>query len=301
LSASAPFDIHVVVDWSAAGTVKRGRDSIWCASAGVDRTPNPVNLPTRSEAATFLHELITSQPGRRILIGLDFPFGYPSGTAAALGLAGEPWSSTWELIAGLIADDRRNVNNRFDVAAELNDRFGAAAGPFWGCPASRQQSLLRVTKPAGPGVLDEYRLCERRLRAAGLRPFSVWQLSYPGSVGGQTLVGLPVLASLLRTHPGRVQVWPFTTGLGPFPAAGQTDAVVLAEVWPSRFVTSYRPDRVKDAEQVAQTVAVLAAADRCGELGAWFDPCVPVGARRLVEGEEGWILGPDVGSPTGVS
>ena len=94
----ATFDVHVVVDWSAAGTPKRGRDSIWCASAGVDRVPNPINLPTRFEAAAFLDDLITSQPGRRILIGFDFPFGYPSGTATALGLTGAPWRATWDLL-----------------------------------------------------------------------------------------------------------------------------------------------------------------------------------------------------------
>ena len=71
---------------------------------------------------------------------------------------------------------------------------------------------------------------------------------------------------------------------------------MLAEVWPSRFATSHPPGVVKDASQVTQAVAVLAAADRTGELDAWFDPPMPVADRRLVEGEEGWILGP----PTGV-
>ena len=167
--------------------------------------PNPINLSTRFEAAAFLDDLITSQPGRRILIGFDFPFGYPSGTATALGLTGTPWRATWDLLTDLITDDRRNANNRFEVAAGLNGRLGAPHGPFWGCPASRQQPGLRSTKSPFSGPLAEYRVCERQLRADGWRPFSVWQLSYPGGVGGQALVGIPVLASRLRTHapPGR--------------------------------------------------------------------------------------------------
>jgi hypothetical protein len=291
----ARFDVHVVVDWSAAGAVKRGRDSIWCACAGLDRAPNPINIPTRLEAAAYLDDLITSQPGRRILIGFDFPFGYPDGTAAALGLAGEPWRVTWDLLSELIRDDHRNANNRFDVAAELNRQVGATVGPFWGCPISRQQPQLQCTKPPLAGPLAEYRRCERALRAGGLRPFSVWQLSYPGSVGGQALVGIPVLASLLHAHPQRVEVWPFTTGLGRCPAEEKADAVVLAELWPSRFAMTHPPGIVKDASQVTQTVAVLAAADRTGELDTWFDPPVHVDDRRLVEREEGWILGPAIG------
>ena len=60
LSALATFDVHVVVDWSAAGTARMGRDSIWCASGGADQAPNPINLSTRSETATFLDDLITA-------------------------------------------------------------------------------------------------------------------------------------------------------------------------------------------------------------------------------------------------
>jgi hypothetical protein len=292
---SALFDIHVVVDWSSAGTAKQGRDSIWCAWAGLDRAPNPINLATRNAAATFLDDLITSQPGRRILIGFDFPFGYPSGTATALGLTGSPWRSTWDLLTELITDDARNANNRFDVAAVLNRRISMPAGPFWGCPVSRRQPHLEVTKPSFTGSLAEYRLCERALRAGGLRPFSVWQLSYPGSVGGQALVGIPVLAALLRAHPQRIEVWPFTTGLGEHPVASP-QAVVLAEVWPSRFATSHPPGVVKDASQVTQTVAVLAAADRGGELDSWFAPPIHLDDRSRVEDEEGWILGPALGA-----
>ena len=165
-------------------------------------------------------------------------------------------------------------------------------GPSGAALSHGANAGLEATKPSFVGALAEYRLCERTLRAEGYRPFSVWQLSYPGSVGGQALVGIPVLASLMRAHPHRVEVWPFTTGLGRHPAAESPAAVVLAEVWPSRFATSHAPGVVKDASQVSQAVAVLAAADRTGELDAWFDPPIPESDRGVVESEEGWILGP---------
>jgi hypothetical protein len=180
------------------------------------------------------------------------------------------------------------------VAAELNRRLGHTAGPFWGCPARGERPDLAATKGSFTGGPAEYRHCEQVLRAGGRRPFSVWQLCYPGSVGGQALTGIPVLCSLLRAHPHRVEVWPFTTRLGPHPAAGRADAVVLAEVWPSRFTATVPPGVVRDAFQVSQTVEVLADADASGELQAWFAPPVPPVARDSVEREEGWILGPPV-------
>jgi precorrin-8X/cobalt-precorrin-8 methylmutase len=307
LTAAAQFDVHVVVDWSAASAPKLGPDSIWCAVAGfsvADVVADPVDLATRREAIEFLDRLVGSLPDRRILVGFDFPFGYPTGTARALGLAGMPWRSTWDLVAGLITDDQRNANNRIDVAARLNGMFnatfGVIEGPFWGCPVSRANLRLRTTKPASDGRIGEFRLCEQELRRADFRPFSVWQLAYPGSVGGQALVGLPVLASLLDRHRRRIEVWPFTTGLGPAPAASRSDAVVMAELWPSRF-TAHRPTgrrrhQIKDAHQVLCAVDALAAADRVGALSAWLDPTLPSGARSLLEREEGWILGPPCGS-----
>ena len=40
--------------------------------------------------------------GKRVLIGFDFPFGYPAGFAARLGLSGPPWQGVWAEIARLV-------------------------------------------------------------------------------------------------------------------------------------------------------------------------------------------------------
>ena len=58
--------------------------------------------------------------GRRLLIGFDFPFGYPAGTAARLGLRGLAWRNLWQTLEDRIADGKDNRNNRFDVAESLN-------------------------------------------------------------------------------------------------------------------------------------------------------------------------------------
>jgi precorrin-8X/cobalt-precorrin-8 methylmutase len=292
VSAGALFDLHVAVDWSAASVPRRGADSIWCATHTAAGTGDPVNVPTRRAAAGLLTQLIDSHPAERILIGLDFPFGFPAGTAAALALDGAPWRATWQLLAALLTDSDRNSNNRFEVAAVLNARIGSAHGPFWGCPRGVADGRLAPTKPVACAPLPELRLCEDWLRRAGHRPFSVWQLAGAGSVGSQALTGIPVLAALAAARPQRVAVWPFTTGLGRDPVAARHDRVVLAEVWPSWLAGRCPPALVKDAWQVAETARVLAAADQRGELAAWFDPPLPEPWRAAVVGEEGWILGP---------
>src|SRR3989338_2371484 len=91
------FDTYVIVDWSAESAPKRGANSIWYAIAtrarGRLRGAPPQNQATRSEAraaiATHLHGCVAA--GRRVLVGCDFPYGYPAGLARALGREGPPW------------------------------------------------------------------------------------------------------------------------------------------------------------------------------------------------------------------
>src|SRR5205807_3546491 len=85
------FDHYLIVDWSAASRPKTGRDSIWICHRGPDgeRVENP---PTRHLARLLLAEILAAATARdeRAVLGFDFPFGYPSGLAARLGLNGAP-------------------------------------------------------------------------------------------------------------------------------------------------------------------------------------------------------------------
>lgn len=272
------FDRVVVVDWSANSRPSRGRDSIWIAVLEGDRI-STTNPSTRTEAAGQLDE-VCRRVGRT-LVGVDFSLGYPTGTAAALDLDGIPWRSTWELLTELVEDADDNTNNRFEVAAELNARLGAGPGPFWGCPPRRRTSRLTTTK-VDPSPLAEWRGVEHVLRRRGLRPFSSWQLLGAGSVGSQSLLGIPRIVRLERalTEAGRtVAVWPFS-GVEP------TADVVVAEVWPSLHPVAEQEGRVRDEVQVAETARRLAAG------GALPSPGWPSDDVRVsVRDEEGWILG----------
>jgi precorrin-8X/cobalt-precorrin-8 methylmutase len=283
------FDRVVVVDWSANSTPKLGRDSIWIAVHDASDDSSIVNLPTRAAATRFLIDLVESDPAASTLIGVDFSLGYPVGTAAALGLTGAEWSATWDLLADRITDDDRNVNNRFTVAAELNERLTGAAAPFWGCPPSARSDHLGSTKPSAATDLAEFRAVEQLLRARGARPFSSWQLLGAGAVGSQSLVGIARLHALRHRLGERLHIWPFTTGLAA--PALEGGAVVLVEVWPSMFPTSDVPGEVRDAAQVRTTARSLVEANTSGDLDAWFSPSPPSDVARAAITEEGWVLG----------
>lgn len=312
------FDRFVVVDWSANSTPKVGRDSIWIAVHGRTRVGqgdghagemSVTNLPTRGAAEAFLVELFEGDRTATTLLGVDFSLGYPAGTAAALGLHGAPWSAMWTLLADRITDDDRNVNNRFVVAAELNDRLTGGPAPFWGCPPSAASRHLTTTKPASGksaavtppttelatskpaalGVLPPFRAVENVLRAQGHRPFSSWQLLGAGAVGSQSLVGIPRLHGLRRRLPDRMHIWPFTTG---FRTPTLVDgAIVVAEVWPSMLDVGDIGDRVRDAVQVSATARWLADADTAGALDELFSPALSPEVTSAAIAEEGWVLG----------
>ena len=190
------FDGYVAVDWSANGAPKRGRDSIWLAGAGRGGLEEPENPATRAEAVERIEGLLRSatSAGRRLLLGFDFPFGYPKGTARMLTGRGG-WEAVWARIAELVEDGPDNANNRFDAAAALNAAF-AGDGPFWGNGLKRDIPGLPRRKPGGWGAnLPRNR---RHAESEVRRAQEVWKLIGAGSVGGQALTGIAALEGLRR-------------------------------------------------------------------------------------------------------
>lgn len=269
------FDDYLAVDWSASRVPKSGSDSIWLCLHGRE----PENPRTRAAATERVRRLLRDalDAGRRILVGFDFPYGYPAGFADRVAPGPAPaWRRIWDLLSELVEDDEGNGNNRHAVAAELNRRLGEDA--FWGRP-------LSPTKPQ-PAPVREWRHVEQTLRTRRLYPKSVWQLSYAGCVGGQALVGIPRVRAL-RLDPGLAAasaVWPFETG---FRVPPREARVVHAEIWPTMapFAAGLHP--VRDAAQVASVAGFWARLDAAGSLRPWFEAAGTTSAAD----EEGWILG----------
>lgn len=248
----ALFDIHLVVDWSAAGVPKRGRDSIWIgvAEGGAVTATNPA---TRAEAVAALDQLFAraTAAGKRVLAGFDFPFGYPRGLSQAIRPGGD-WRDVWARIASEVTDDADNRTNRFHAAARLNALF-EGEGPFWGNGLKADVPGLPRKKPAGWG--DPLPANRRACDAAAKGAQEVWKLSGAGSVGSQALTGIASLQRLRTRH--ALQIWPFM---------GWEDGHVLAEVYPSLVKVTPGPGEVTDEAQVRTLVRALATADASGLL-----------------------------------
>ena len=284
------FDAFAMVDWSAATVPRTGRDSIWICWHDNDgeRLENP---PTRHAAKALLMDWLAAARANeeRVLVGFDFPFGYPAGFAAKLDLPGAPWRAVWDEIARLVEDDERNRNNRFDVATDFNQRVSKGPFPFWGCPAGKSGPFLQPTfhRAHDGAELAERRLIDRREYMPGAQP--CWKLSYTGSVGSQALTGIPIVRALRDDPRWRQQarIWPFETGLAP-PANAQ---LVFAEVYPSLW--QHGDERPKDKAQVLAVARFFSERDRAGELAAFFagDPFLTREQRHRVETEEAWTLG----------
>jgi hypothetical protein len=290
------FQAYVMVDWSAASKPAHGADSIWIGVVKrnvrfqfVTETHNPA---TRAEAGKLIGDLLAdlAKKGERTLLGFDFPLGFPRGTAAALKLEGPPHEALTAWVAKEVKDKADNTNNRFQVGAKMNRLMTGEAFPFWGAPAREAQTMLSVKRPRdhGPQDLPEFRFCEEAAKGAS----SVWKLYYQGSVGGQSLTGLPLIKKLKDERGDRMKLWPFELGWKPMTAAVLAGVdVVAAEIYPSLLKPKPGEGEIKDQAQVRAVGEHFQALDDKGKLGAVFGPVGDDPRRAVIEQEEGWILG----------
>ena len=293
------FQAYVMVDWSAASKPTTGADSIWIGvlkrNVRFQFAFERHNPSTRKEAEALIEKILVdlAKRGDRALVGFDFPLGFPRGAAAALKLKDieAPWAAMTRFIAAEIKDKPDNSNNRFQVAAKMNRLMTGEAFPFWGCPARDEQTTLKPKRPHEHGASDLPEFRHGDLAVKG--PQSPWKLYYQGSVGGQALTGIPVVARLKASRGERARIWPFETGWRTLTAA-DLDGVeaVFAEIYPSMVPAKPSPGDVKDAAQVRAIAEHFAAIDERERLGSVFAP-KPEHAAVIdaVSTEEGWILG----------
>ncbi len=303
------FDAYAFIDWSSRtgrGPVRPRKDSIWMGLACRRGEPTARYCRTRAEATEAVRAFLVEALGRgeRVLVGFDFPYGYPSGFAAAAGCGSPAWHATWNAVTARLEDGEDNRSNRF-VVAEAFNRVVRGPGPFWGRPVpSRfrptpyrdgERPALEPTSPGFPfalsegGALERLRVCDRRLKGTQ----ECWKLFGAGSVGSQALTGIPRVHSL-RFDPalaGASTVWPFETG---FTSAFEAQ-VVHAEIWPGvvEDLVAQRTEAIRDEAQVLAMCDWARGLDRRGELGTLFERpagLAPAELRAILR-EEGWVLG----------
>lgn len=291
------FQAYVMVDWSAAAKPSSGADSIWIGvlkrNVRFQLAYEAHNPSTRAEAEKILNNVLDElkRKDERVLLGLDFCLGFPRGTAAALKLKGDkPWDAMLGFVAKEVKDKPDNANNRFQVGAKMNRLMTNSPFPFWGCPARDEQTMLSAKRPRdhGEGDLPEFRYVDTRLKGAS----SIWKLYYQGSVGGQSLTGMPMIKRMKDARGDAFRLWPFETGWRQLtPADLEGTEVVATEIYPSMWDARPQQGEVKDEAQVRATAQHFATLDEKNQLAQLFGPLKEDQRRLAVEGEEGWALG----------
>jgi len=297
-------DTHIVVDWSAAsrptGPTPR-ENAIWWAIARDGNVESPKYVRTRHQAIQELIQIISLEVerSRRVVVGFDFPFGYPAGVAAHLTRReGAGALDLWEWLGNCVSDSENNSNNRFDVAAKINRSY-PGTGPFWGRPETWDYPDIPTRKrdrtaDGGAHPPDE-RIADSHAQGAK----SIWQLFGAGSVGSQVILGLPAINrirqdSILGPH---TAVWPFDIGLRA-PEPEERPRLVIAEVYPSLLNEAVKErlregETIKDRAQVLVNAEAFASLDARGGLAVLFRgaEALTPRERQSIEREEGWILG----------
>jgi precorrin-8X/cobalt-precorrin-8 methylmutase len=286
------FDRILIVDWSGAGQPVTGKNSLWACLARREGDRCEIewneNFSTRHAFMQRLDAVVGAAvaEGKRLLCGFDFAFGYPAGTAERLTGTAD-WRTLWRKIADEIEDAPDNRNNRFDLASRWNATHFAGEPRFWGRPHQHVYADLSDKKPSAALAAP---LAFRRSEQFAKGAKSVWQLTYNGSVGSQTLLGIARLSRFLDEsgHGEHIAVWPFETGF----AASFDKPVVFAEIYPSLFPLAPL-DEVKDRAQVRTVAEAFASFDSDGRLAMLLErpPMLTEEEVAASLAEEGWVLG----------
>ena len=294
----------IAVDWSARSVPSPRRpvkDAIYICNRSTRQNArtdgHPTYHRTRAEAIGVVQNALDAAliAGERVFLGFDFGFGYPAGFAERLTGRVEALA-VWDWLDGQIVDSPDNANNRFAVAARINAQFDGT-GPFWGCPAGLDIAGL----PAKGRLRHGHGLSDRRaVEEVVTSAQSGFKLFTTGSVGSQSLLGLPCLARLRRRYGAALTVWPQQSGWGV-----PDSQIVLAEIYPSMMkfsrlipLQSSFPNQlyhIPDAVQVRDVCDAVELFVALGWLEKAFEPALGLPDADRIAAEEGWIFGATLG------
>lgn len=303
------FDSYIFVDWSAKnnrGPQNPTEDQIWVGEYTRGHMLPEKYYRTRMECISYLYDRLVEHIVKkyRVLLGFDFPYGYPKGLSNVLGHRNNSnsWEGIWRELSNNIKDTLENNSNRFEVSNNLNKKLGELlSGPFWGHPTGRTYPNLKPNSPGFPfrtttGVLlRRLRIVESRI--GGLQ--ETWKLFGAGSVGSQALLGIPRL-HYLRDKLGQYsKVWPFETKFTPTPTPEKGPFILHAEIWPgivsmeTEYVLSEENVSIKDQAQVRAMCKWASQLDGKGDLGGYFSKPKGLTDDQVQDcvNYEGWILG----------
>lgn len=278
------FDYYIFADYSGSQHPQGQKNSIALAVFdGESYLDIPVKGYTRQTLYHTVLKLLLDleQQGKRAILGFDHQYSFPAGLFEIL--AGRGWQSWDELLDFITANATKThqATNPKDWAAAANqlisERCGTSSGPFWGPGFAAQPTDPKF--PFAKTSLNERRLVEER--SPSMKP--LFKLGGHGSVGLQSLCGIPYLAALrsaCREANIELFCWPFDGW--ELPESGH----VLVEVYP-RLCNSGKKSDEADAKETAKW---LAGQDAAGTISDWFNPEL-TDMERARASLEGWVIG----------
>lgn len=246
------FDAFVAIDWSGAqnsyngiavATCTRGRSAPKLVTSGVNARW------TRTEIADWLCEELKGW--QRLLIGMDFAFGFPFEEEVGYLQGRTPMQKTifdlWELI-----DDSSCGETDFGCSTFTCDPRYASL--FWksGQSPERWIAQKRRTELACATITNT-------------RPETVYKLIGSKQVGKASITGIRVLQHIRGVRKARVSFWPFE----------RPDGSTIAEIYPTLFRKS-----------ATNSLAKLRSLDDLNEgLDAFESDPIPRSSRRFSDHE----------------
>lgn len=280
----ARFDVYLFADYSGARVVG---DAIVPAIAVGEGAPTVIEGPfTRPGLVELFVNLLTvaHRLGLRVLFGVDHQYGLPLDFGVELELPTHSWR---EALRALNRELQRSGDGgeltQAEAARRLNERLREPY--FWS--ATNAVSFRLPGRDPRRGHDTTRRLTERRRELGGPKPLN--RIGDPGSVGGQTLLGLPRLLELLDSCEARavpVAAWPFDDLELTSPA--YEGRHVLVELYPSAVRAEGVPQ--SDVNDALAAVEYLQRVDTAGRLAGLMDlsQCSTADRERIQF--EGWIL-----------
>jgi hypothetical protein len=205
------FDAFIAIDWSGAA---RHYDGIAAAMCEAGRSaPTLIDPParhwSRSTLAKWLEDRLRS--GRRLLIGLDFAFGFP-----------------FEPGIGYLGGKARRIRNIFSLWSLIETKSGGEAD--FGCARfisdpDYEQLFWKSGKMPEQWIARKRRTEYACADATHTRPDTPYKLLHSKQVGKASITGIRVLHKMRSRNHHFVAIWPFET----------VSQSAIVEIYPTLF------------------------------------------------------------------
>jgi hypothetical protein len=241
------FDAFIAIDWSGAVGYYRGIAVAICHAgrAAPELVEPHSGRWTRLAIADWLEHQIDA--GKRLLIGLDFAFGFP-----------------FEEKGGYLGGQAREVKDIFGLWSLIETKsrnetdFGCRN--FVSDPAHRE--LFWIAGPQPEQWIERKRYTEFQCaESTQTRPDTVYKLLGSKQVGKASITGIRVLHRLRSRHGNRVAIWPFEA----------MRRSVIVEIYPTLFRRMATRSLAKLRSQAELNAALIKLGSRPIQTGVRHD------------------------------